>query len=500
MLKFLKNIPPSSLKLNLIVVCETVLLLTVALGVMLYFSHQALRQEAIHDAEETLDGTVQHIDNILLSIVQTTENIYQDVQNNLDQPERMETYSRQVVECNPYITGCAIVFKPYFYKNQELFMAYIHREESILVKSDSFGPKPYTEQIWYTKPMESENACWTDPFKDENMEGGALTTFCLPIFLPSKDNRKKECVGVMAVDLSISQLSKIVLEAKLSPNSYSVLLGSNGAYMIHPDTQKLSLKTVFTVVKKESSPTVKEAANAMMAGETGYKPFTMNGKDWYVFYKPFSSEQLAGHNIAPLKWSVGEVCPDDDIFGSFYLLLYTVVSLAILGLVIFFLLCHAFIHKQLQPLRMLTNSAKHIAEGNYNEPVPYTDREDEIGQLQYRFRKMQQSLAMHVSELKQLNESLKSRGEILEKSSEQSIENDRMRSKFLHYISNQMISPGDLIDKSVTKLCNNYHEMSIEDIEKETEIIKQQSTTILQLLGHIIQAMQIDSGKEDSHE
>ncbi len=114
MLKFLKNIPPSSLKLNLMVVCETVLLLTVALGVMLYFSHQALRQEAIHDAEETLDGTVQHIDNILLSIVQTTENIYQDVQNNLDQPERMETYSRQVVECNPYITGCAIVFKPYF--------------------------------------------------------------------------------------------------------------------------------------------------------------------------------------------------------------------------------------------------------------------------------------------------------------------------------------------------------------------------------------------------
>ena len=42
--------------------------------------------------------------------------------------------------------------------------------------------------------------------------------------------------------------------------------------------------------------------------------------------------------------------------------------------------------------------------------------------------------------------------------------------------------------------------MSIEDIEKDTEIIKQQSTTILQLLGHIIQAMQIDSGKEGSHE
>ena len=245
---------------------------------------------------------------------------------------------------------------------------------------------------------------------------------------------------------------------------------------------------------------MKEAADAMMAGETGYKPFKMNGKDWYVFYRPFANKQLAGHNFAPLKWSVGEVCPEDDIFGSFYLLLYTVISLAVFGLIIFFLLCHAFIRKQLQPLRMLTSSAQRITEGNYNEPVPYTDREDEIGQLQYRFRRMQQSLAMHVSELKQLNESLKSRGEILEKSSEQSIENDRMKSKFLHYISNQMILPGDLIDKSVNKLCNNYHEMSIEAFEKEMGIIKQQSTTILQLLGHIIQAVQIDSGKEGSHE
>ena len=75
-----------------------------------------------------------------------------------------------------------------------------------------------------------------------------------------------------------------------------------------------------------------------------------------------------------------------------------------------------------------------------------------------------------------------------------------MKSKFLHYISNQMILPGDLIDKSVNKLCNNYHEMSIEAFEKEMGIIKQQSTTILQLLGHIIQAVQIDSGKEGSHE
>ncbi len=111
----IKDLLPPSIRLNVMVICETVVLLSLALGVLLYFSHRALRQEAIHDAEETLDATVQHIDNILLSIEQTTENVYADLVQHIDDPDRMLTYSRKIVESNPYVNGCAIVFRPYFY-------------------------------------------------------------------------------------------------------------------------------------------------------------------------------------------------------------------------------------------------------------------------------------------------------------------------------------------------------------------------------------------------
>ena len=49
--------------------------------------------------------------------------------------------------------------------------------------------------------------------------------------------------------------------------------------MIHPDTKKMSQKTVFSVIEEEAEPTVKEAGEAMMAGETAYKAFEMDGKD-----------------------------------------------------------------------------------------------------------------------------------------------------------------------------------------------------------------------------
>ena len=500
MLKNLRNIAHSTLKLNLMIICQTVLLLIVTSGVMLYFSRQALKDEAIHDAEDTLAGTVQQIDNVLQSIEQTTENIYQDMQGHLDEPARMETYCRKIVECNPYIVGCAIVFQPYFYKDRELFMAYIHREKEKLVSSDSFGPKPYTEQVWYTKPMAEQRAGWTDPFDDENIKGGSLTTFCLPIFKSAKNGEKSQCVGVLAVDLSTSLLSHIVLNAKSSPNSYSVLLGSNGRYMIHPDARKMAYKTVFSVIEEEAEPSVKEAGEAMMAGETGYKAFEMGGKDWYVFYKPFAHHHFSDIPIEPMKWSVGEVCPKSDIFGTYNKLLYIVVGLGILGLLVFFVLCHAFMRRQLQPLRQLRVAAQRIAEGNYSESVPRSDRDDEIGELQERFRKMQQSVMAFINKEEQLKASLQNQGQILQKTSGQAIENEKVKTAFLHYISNQMIVPGDLIDKSVTKICNNYHDISLEEMEQEMDTLKKQSSTILNLLGHIIQTIQIEAGKEERHE
>ena len=133
-----------SLRISLMVVYGFVLL-TVTLVVMFHFAHRALKEEAMSNAQQTLDGTVLQIDNILLSVEQSAGNIYFDLIRHLNQPERMITYSRQLVESNPYIVGCAIVFKPDYYPGRHLFMAYIHREghntttdnTSVLVAQDT---------------------------------------------------------------------------------------------------------------------------------------------------------------------------------------------------------------------------------------------------------------------------------------------------------------------------------------------------------------------------
>ena len=467
-----------SIRLSLMVVCEIALLLLASLVVMFHFSSQTLRQEAMFNAEQTLEGTVQHIDNILLSMEQSAGNVYWDLIGHLDEPERMYTYSRELVKCNPYIVGCAIVFKPYYYKDRELFMAYVHRkgnsvmtdEDSELITSETFSSKPYTEQVWYTEPMKTGHTYWTDPLKNENTEDEALTTFCLPIY------DKGECVGVLAVDLSIGLLSQIVLDVKPSPHGYSVLLGRNGSFIVHPDPEKLSHETVFTQTERGADPSVREVAEAMVAGETGSKSFRMNNSEWYVFYKPFLRTEVPGRSMENLKWSVGVIYPEDDIFGSYNRLTYYVLGIAFFGLLIFFFLCRWVTHRRLQPLLLLSDSAKRIAAGHYDEKEA------------------------HVTELKHLTDTLQERGKVLRDAYNRAQEANRMKTSFLHHMTNQMIAPSAAIKESVAHLCDNYHDVSLQEANHEVEVIQRQSKAIIDLVNTLIHTAESENRKEADDE
>lgn len=222
-------------KLNILIAGQTLLLLAVSLGVLFYFSHKALKSEAMRDAELTLESTVQNIDNILLSVEQSTGNMYYDLLEHVDEPERMYVYCRELVESNPNIVGCAIAFKPGYFPGKDLFMAYVHRRafttdiKSDLVTTDTFTDRPYTEQAWYKDPMNKGWIGWTDPLKGEDTENEPLVNFCLPF-----SDKSGQRVGVIAVDVSISQLSKIVLAAKPSERGYCVLMAKNGSFIVHP--------------------------------------------------------------------------------------------------------------------------------------------------------------------------------------------------------------------------------------------------------------------------
>lgn len=486
-------------RLNIQVFSEALLLMVVTLGILAYFSHKALKQEALRNAEQTLEGTMQDIDNILLSVEQATGNIYCELVEHLDEPDRMFTYSRELVKSNPNINGCAIVFKPGYYPGKNLFMAYVHRKSSTpednteLETSETFAGRPYWEQTWYTKPMTGWTG-WIDPLKGAETETEPLISFCLPF-----NDKNNQRVGVIAVDVSLHQLSKIIEAAKPSANGYCVLLARNGHYIVHPDKEKLLNASIFSQKRKNADPTETEAAEAMLAGEQGMKEFRMDDSDWCVFYKPFERVNWEGRTSGKNGWSIGVVYPEQDIYDTHNTLLYLIAGIAIAGLLLFYLLSTWIIRNQLKPLKQLAKSAQHIAQGNYNEMLPYTERRDEIGLLQERFEQMQNSLRDQVAEMEEETAQLRQEGDMLRAARDKAIETDNMKTTFLHFVTLQMSTPVEVIDSSVTTLCNNYHDISQQDVDRHVDNIQRKSHAMVELLNFMAHFTQDETGKEASH-
>lgn len=427
-----------SFRLSLMVIVALAALLIVALLVVFFFSRKMVREEALQDAKQTLEATVQRLDNILLDVEQSSGNIYWRMINHVNHPEEMQVYTDKLVESNPYITNTHIIWD---------------------TDSDATA---------------ASDVCWTDPSSSDSRD---VTSFLLPIH-----NGQKR-VATLSVDVSLSLLSRIVLETKPSPNSFCTLLGKNGSFIVYPDSSILN-QNVFELANE--NPSVAEAAESMLAGETGYRRIRMDGENFYIFYKPFERAAESGRAMTNLGWSAGIIYPEDDIFGDYNRLLYYVLAIALAGLLLLLLFCLVFIHRQFLPLRALSQSAQRIAGGYYDEPIPFSRHNDEVGRLQNHFQRMQQSLSTRMGEMQQLSRTLQERARVLQAAYEQAQGADRMKTSFLYNMSNQMMSPISGICKSVVTISGQYDSLSEEETTRLVADIQQWGEKITALLNQLI--------------
>ena len=438
-----------SVKISLMAVSAMAVLLIASLVVMLLYSRKKVKEETMARVTQTLDGTVQNIDNILLSVEQTAGNVYYSLPPHINDPEAIEQYRRNLIDSNPYVADCTI----------------------------AIGDSSVTESKWTFKPAQEGH----DP----------LICFSLPVH-----NMTGQPVGFIGVDVSVGLLSRIVAQTKPSENSFCVLLDSVGNFIVHPDAEQLMQQSAIEISKANANAELGGAVQAMIAGQTDYRTFRLWGTDFYVYFKPFSRSSVRGRVIGHLGWSAGIIYPERDIFGDYNNLQYYVLVISIIGLLLTFLLSHAVIKSRLKPLLMLTSQAQHIAAGNFSEPIPDSKHIDEVGRLQDNFQLMQRSLATQIDELESLKNTLYQRCEGLRKAYDQAKKADRMKTSFLHNMTNQMMEPADAIEKDVLQLCSQ----SDRDTAQLVSDVQKKGKAITELLKNLISMSDDEMRKEADHD
>jgi len=376
-------------RLSIIVVSLAALIFVAALTYLFLESRRTVKREAIEHANQLLDNTVMRVNNILDNCIIASDNIDWLVYRHLDEPDAMYDLGRNVLLNNPGLHGCSISFRPDFYPEKGRYYSIFTFIENGTIHAEQEGDDEYQYfyMDWYQLPRLLNQPCWTEPYMDidvETQNAEMVTSYCKPLI-----GDDGEFVGSLSVDLSLAWLSETISAVKPYENSYSIVLGRGGTYLVHPDPEKLLYQTIFTETLVTPNPAISDLGHAMVNGEEGMRRIRIDGVLNYVFFKP----------VKTTNWSVAIICPSKDIFGGFTHLQRIVLAIVLVGLLLTFFGCTKLITRELVPLRQLADQTDTIAAGRFDDALPEPRHDDEIGKLTRSFGNMQSSLVAYIDEL-----------------------------------------------------------------------------------------------------
>ena len=448
-----------------------------ALSIMFTESRDHVRMDTLGKARQTLDGTVLHIDNTLHAVEVAANDMLKVIENNLDKPDKMFDYSRRVLENNPELNGCSISFEPFYYKDKgEYFSAYSYNNgDSIMTENEGSETYQYHTMDWYLIPKLLDRPYWIEPFQEDATEGIVVQDIFSSYSQPIHDKAGK-IVGTFSVDICLDWFSDTISATRPFPNSYTILLGKGGTYLVHPDSTRQFYETIFTTSLQESDSTIESLGEAMIAGESGYRTMTYHGEQLHVFYKPFKNT----------GWSVAMVCLESDIFAAFNQLRHTVRLVTAIGLLLLLLSTWYVVSRSVRPLQQLVDSTHQMMQHEFTGDIPDSTRQDEIGRLQRRFKAMQKSLGSYISEVRQQSAVLEARHAELQQAYEHAKEEERVRNAVLHKMTKDMSAPVADIAAVSRTICEEYQEMTDDYMDAMVDKIENDANQVGEMLNQLL--------------
>ena len=419
-------------------------------AVMFSYARRAVKAEALAKTEAALDGIMQSIDNRLHEVEVAAQNIHLRVERSIDDPVVLQDLTHKMLEENPSIVGCAVAMDPVLWQGkgkQTMFCSY--RAKDSIGVSDRFGEKPYTEQEWYVRPMATCQTEWSDPTIEPLRGGYPILGYSIPL------RKKGRVVGIFVSAISLEWLSRTVEAARPFPSTHCALFNKKGDFIIHPDSTRLYSGNLLKQLEHHSDAASRQLAESMLNGESGYMSVDIYGVPCYVFYKPFRNT----------GWSVDIASPKSEIFSTYNRLQTYMVVILIISLLLLLVYCFHIIHMLMRPIRYLDSFTQRLASGHFDEPIA-----DSL-----------------LSEIRQHSEVLQDQTRALKKAREKALEADRLKSAFIHNMTDQLVEPVSEISSSVAMIRQNSSHLEDIDVRQLTTGISDNTEKITSLLDKIIE-------------
>ncbi len=215
---------------------------------------------------------------------------------------------------------------------------------------------------WYTRPMTEDRTLLTAPYVYPVNGEPVLMTSAVAVV-----HRNGAPIGVVTTDVALDELSTRASQLRPFGEGVVSIIGGGELWVANPDASKLGKpvedKTLTDLIARAAQD---DYAQEVIAGPNGKllraaAPIVIPGTAdrWWVIIEVPQSAVMAGANKAL-----------NQMLITAFLLLVLAGALLWFGSRLI-----------VEPVRMMTRYMGGLAAGDYDKPVPYTARGDEIGEM-----------------------------------------------------------------------------------------------------------------------
>ena len=424
-----------SKRLSRTIILLAIPLFMLSLGSFYQYARVLLHKEALQRSRTILSTTERLVENYLSAIETAAKSNAWLLEENFT-PDSLPALSRRIVKLNGSVLSCSVAAEPDAFPEQgSNFSVYSVREGDSIITA--LEPEfEYYQKNWYKKPIQLGAPCWINPFSDFT-EGlinhhDAVGSYCIP--LRPHGNRIE---GVVSVDFSFQTLRKTVLATHHPyPSSYFMLLGPAGGYLIHPESNLLFKKTIFTATDSVEHPDIIALGRAMTSGKHGMMHVSFDDVLCHVTYMP----------VGDTRWSLALVCHDEDVLADYNHLAVLLIIFVIMGMVVIAWLTRKVVRRNIQPLNELMEATTRVSKGDYDTEIAPTSNKDIIGNMQNAFRNMQKALISHRNEIRKGDADIAKKSAELESSLPLAKEAANRKQLFVKNVWHQIVTPLNVIE------------------------------------------------------
>ena len=398
-----------------------------------------IRDEEIDLYKSMLRINHENVERVISEVSLGTDNHKTEIEENLDQPDKMIAIMERIVAQNPHIRSCGISFVGDYYPQKgHWFCPYAVRDDDGTIVRRNIGNtrNDYLKAQWFTEALKADSSYWSKPFIDSTDSITPLVAWMVPI-----RDKRGQTVAVVGADLSLKWFTGQLLKGtSINGDSVNINFHESGydvdvntdddnneadEYTINWNEQKWRVATLRFIIDgdgtflayyerdkvvngnyfdcaKETTDTIDDyIGREMVAGRSGtynnkkgepehFEFFGIEYVDSYLFYEP----------IENTNWSMGFAVPRFMLDGTGWAVGVTLLVLIAIALLVTRIVGRIIIKRFTKPLKLLAESADEVAMGNFNTPLPRIKHNDEIHLLRDSFEQMQHSLEEYVAELK----------------------------------------------------------------------------------------------------